>query len=187
MGFLLLFSYVTCPVIFADFLSRAPTPLVPEYPCSEPHPSLTITFHHGPASSPRYAGGDVRSLVGCHLVETLRSYRVASWCPCSDARSSFNTGRIPPSKVVCPLLATMLAKWGWGGGGGGVRGQGQSERPVRRELTATAFLHQSLCVDCRMLKALMRLTVSGKGKGRNNGTEVTTRAWHEGSQKMRHL
>ena len=75
---LLFFSYVTCAVIFADFLSRAPTPLIPAYPCSEPHPSLTIIFHHGPASSQRSAGGDVGSVVGCHPVETPRSCRVAS-------------------------------------------------------------------------------------------------------------
>ena len=60
---------------------------------------------------------------------------------------------------------------------------GLREHPPR-EQTTTMSLHQSFFVDSLMLRALIR-TASGKGGGRNTETEVTTRAWHDGLQKLR--
>ena len=52
-----------------------------------------------------------------------------------------------------------------------------------REQTATTSLHQSSSVDSLTLGALIR-TASGKGGSRNTETEGTTRAQHEGLQKL---
>ena len=53
-----------------------------------------------------------------------------------------------------------------------------------REQTATASLPLSSLICALMLKALIRGAL-GKEGGRNTGTEVTTRAWQEGPQKLR--
>ena len=45
-------------------------------------------------------------------------------------------------------------------------------------------LNQSSYVDSLLLRALIR-TAPGKEVGRYTETEITTRAWHEGLQKLR--
>ena len=56
--------------------------------------------------------------------------------------------------------------------------------PTLPQETATMAHHQSASVDSLTLRAVVK-TASGKEGGRNTETEATTRAWHEGLQKLR--
>ena len=106
----------------------------------------------------RATESDVRSLVGCHLKETLHRCQVTLVFSnaCSDQT---HTGH----HLLCPLRTTMLAK-----------SQSQSEPPSQK---ADRLYQSSL-----LLRPLIRIA-SGKKGGRN--TEAATRAWCEELQKLR--
>ena len=115
----------------------------------------------------RSTGGDVRSLVGCLLKETLHCCRVTLVVFSNGGSDSPYIGH----HLLWPLLSTMLAK---------SRSQTEwaslpeSRPPLRPSTNPPVWIVTQ--------RALIR-TASGKEGDRNIQTEATTRAWHEGLQK----
>ena len=156
------FSLFCCPIICADLRGTAPC-----RSSLHPPPSATPRAHSALWPHPqRSTRGDVRSLVGCHSKETLHCCWVTSWCSVLTVLIQ----RTQNGTYLLTILAQSQSQTGW-------------VSPQASRETATTSLNQSSYVDLA-LRALIR-TASGKDVGRNTETEVTTRAWHEGLQKLR--
>ena len=105
-----------------------------------------------------------RSILHCSTAESLW------WCSVMSVLIHY----MQDATNCAPLLTTILAK---------LQSQTEwvSEHPLQR-----TDPHVPPSVPFVMLKVLIR-TAPGKKGGRNTEAEVTTGAWHEGSQKLRYF
>ena len=135
--------FFRCPIICAD------TPLVPAFL----PPATSKTDSASRPCRQRSTGRDVRSLVGCHLKETLHCCRVTSVVFSGAGSDSTYAGH----HLLCPLLTTMLAK---------SRSQSEWASPPEIRPPLCFSLNWFSYVDSLTLKALIK-TASGKEGGMN--------------------
>ena len=159
------YYYFCCPIICADLRGTAPKPLVPT--------ALSLATPRVHSKSwpcpQRSTGGNMISLVGCHLKETLHCCWVTSVVFSNACSDSTYTGH----HLLCPLLMTMLAKL-WS--------QTEWASPQESSLPLCPSINPPMWTFwCWGLWSELLQVRKEAGTQR----QATMRAWHKGLLKLR--